>query len=170
MSDDNFQARIEQAETNWQSAAQGNPGDNTWGFFSYGDAPGGIGGGVGTFIWFPNRNEMLDFIATTLPYSPPGRSDQDWGSVASRTAAIVEEMKQGTIEDLVGVERLNEVLKTFSQIEWTGTFSELLTAEHSYATEVRAAFRNEDEDETSSAPIQPEEEEAFREFLETWGI
>ena len=122
------------------------------------------------FIWFPNRNEMLDFIATTLPYSQSGRSDQDWGPVASRTAAIVEEMKLSTTEDLVGVERLNEVLKTFSQIQWTGTFSELLTAEHSYANEVRAAFRHDGEEKTSGIPIQPGEEEAFREFLETWGI
>jgi hypothetical protein len=170
MSDDDLQSRIEQAETNWQSVAQGNPGDNTWGFFSYGDAPGGIGGGVGMFIWFPDRNEMLDFIATTLPYYPPGRGDLDWGSVASQSAAIVEEMKSADIDDAVGVERLNEVLRTFSQIEWTGTFEELLRGGHSYATEVRAAFRNEDEEGSSGAPIQPDEQEAFCEYLETWGI
>ena len=168
MSDDNLQARIEQAETYWQSAAQGNPGDNTWGFFSYASA--GIGGGVGMFIWFPNRNEMLDFIANTLPYSPPGRGDMDWGSVASRTTEIIEEMKRGTIEHSVWVERLNEVLKTFSQVQWMGTLKDLFRGEHSYAIEVRSAFRDEDDEETSGAAIQEEEQESFCEFLETWGI
>jgi hypothetical protein len=170
MSDDDLQSRIEQAETNWQSATQGNPRDNTWGFFSYSDAPAGIGGGVGMFIWFPNRNEMLDFIATTLPYAPAGQSNLDWGMVSSKTAAIVEEMKPGTIEDLIGVERLNEVLKTFSQIQWMGTFEELLRGGHSYAAEVREAFRDEDDEGSSGAPIQPDEQAAFCEYLETWGI
>ena len=122
------------------------------------------------FIWFPNRHEMLDFIATTLPYSPPGRSDPDWGPVAAITTAIVEEMISGTIDDAVGVERLNETLQTCSQIKWTGTFNELLTREHSYAIKVRMAFRDEDGDDTSGDPIQPNEKKAFCEFLETWGI
>ena len=170
MSDDNLQARIEQAEENWQSAAQGNPGDNNWGFFSYGDAPGGIGGGVGMFIWFPDRTEMLDFIANTLPYSPPGSSDIDWEAVASQTVAITDELKSGAINDEIGIDRLNEVLRTFSQVQWMGTPEDLFRGNHSYAIEVRSAFRDEGEDETSGAPMRPDEEQAFREFLETWGI
>ena len=166
ISHDDLQSRIEQAETNWRSVAIGNPGDNTWEFFSYGDAPGGIG----SFIWFPDRDEMLDFIATTFPYSPPGRSDFDWGSVASRTAAIVEEMKSGNIDDLVGVERLNEALRTFSQIKWMGTMEELLRGGNSYATEVRAAFRDENEEGSSDDAIQPGEKEEFGEWLVDWGF
>lgn len=164
-----LESRIEQAEANWQSVAAGNPGSNTWGFFSYSDGPAAAGGGVGIFTWFPDRNAMLDFMATTLPFSPPGRHDCDPAKVARETSAIVEELKNGSVSNAAGIERLNEVLQTFSQIQWMGTFNELLTGQHLYAVEVRAAFCRKEEGDDSGAPILPDEKEAFCEFLETWG-
>lgn len=181
MSDDILQARIDQAEANWHSCGQGDPELNSWGLFSYGDAPGGLGGGVGGFLWFPTRIEMLEFIASTLPYCPPGPISRDCEAVASETAAIIEQMKCGNVTDPVGIAELNKTLKHFSQITWTGTFRELLTEPHPYAVLVRTAFRSESHgqaesddpveagEQASGAPIPPAEEPAFREFLGTWG-
>ncbi len=114
-------SKAEQASRNWESVVQGAPGSNSWGFFSYGDAPGGIGGGVGTFVWFPTRDEMLSFIADTLPYEPGGSGNADWQAVASQTAAVTDQLKAKQLDDQVGVGQLNSILKTFSQIDISKT-------------------------------------------------
>jgi len=176
MFDSTLEERIEKAEMNWQSAYQGSPGvlnnqpEDVWGFFSYGDASPAIGGGVGLFVWFIDRNAMLEFIKDTLPYSPPGVSGCDWDEVASNTTDIVEKMNARLIEDQIGIQQLNEVLKTFSQIEWVGTFAELLQGDHPYAIEVRKEFHNRSNVNHSENQIQPEETKEFCKFLEEWGF
>lgn len=169
MSDYSLEKRIEKAENNWQSDELSNPRVNPFGFFCYSDASAAIGGGVGMFTWFPDRISMLDFIAETLPYCPPGQMGLDWGSVALGTEAIINEMKLGSIDDSTGVQRLNSVLKTFSQIEWLGTLNELLSGDHPYATQVRMEFRDQEDEQKSDKPIQIEEQESFFEFLAAWG-
>ena len=171
MSDDDLDSRIEQAEASWQEVSSGPPSDDCeWGFFSYGDAPPAIGGGVGMFTWFQDRNSMLDFIADTLPYYPPGQASLDPDEIAENTAAVVEKLRLGTISDLDGIKELNEVLVTCSQINWMGTVTDLLAGNHPYAIEVRQAFREDDEEETEGGPISTDEKEDFFEFLESWGI
>lgn len=176
MSDDMLEILIDKANDNWQSAMQGNPtdlsgpADKIWGFFSYGDAPPAIGGGTGVFVWFPDRISMLEFIKETLPYSPPGQYGLDWDEVAKNTATIIENMKVGSVTDCDGIRSLNEVLKTFSQIEWLGTFDELMNGDHPYITEVREEFRLRETGKKSNRPIKPEELDALREFLTDWGI
>ena len=164
-------SKAEQASRNWESVVQGDPESNSWGFFSYGDAPGGIGGGVGTFVWFPTRDEMLSFIADTLPYEPGGSGNADWQAVASQTAAVTDQLKSKAMDDQAGVEQLNQILKTFSQIEWMGTKEELLSGNHHYANEVRSAFwDSKGEDESPEKPIGKDEEQDFYEFLAHWGF
>lgn len=170
MDQDDLDERIEQAEASWQEISQGNPGDCEWGFFSYGDAPPAIGGGVGMFVWFPDRNSMLDFIANTLPYNPPGQGDLDPDEIAENTAAVVEKLRLGAISDLDGIKELNEVLVTCSQLNWMGTVNDLLTGSHPYAAEVRRAFREDGEEKLEGGPISKDEKGDFFEFLETWGI
>lgn len=180
MAEEDLDRRIERAEKNWQSATQGAPGDKTWGFYSYGDAPAGIGGGFGVFVWFPDRAAMLDFIADTLPYVQPGQSDKDWGEVAGQTEAIAQELKDGTTDDTAGIERLNRALVTFSQIEWMGTFDQLAASNETFPAAVRASFFDEDsteelQPETADArdavdPIPADRLQEFREFLLDWGI
>lgn len=169
--EDDLDERIERAEASWQEISQGPPSEDCeWGFFSYGDAPAAIGGGIGMFVWFPNRNSMLAFIANTLPYFPPGQSNLDFDEIAENTSAVVEKLRLGTISDLDGVKELNEVLVTCSQLSWMGTVNDLLTGNHPYALEVRAAFREDDEEATGGGPIGKDEKEDFFEFLESWGI
>lgn len=169
--DDDLDERIERAEASWQEVSSGAPPDDCeWGFFSYGDAPPAIGGGVGMFTWFPDRNSMLEFIEHTLPYFPPGQSNLDFDEIAENTAVVVEKIRLGAISDLVGIKELNEVLVTCSQLNWMGTVNDLLTGNHPYAIEVRAAFREDGEEETGGGPVSKDEKEDFFEFLESWGI
>jgi hypothetical protein len=169
--EDDLAERVETAEASWQEVSNGPPADDCkWGFFSYGDAPPAIGGGIGMFTWFPDRKSMLDFIANTLPYFPPGQSDLNPDEIAGNTATVVEKLRLGTISDLDGIKELNGVLVTCSQLEWIGTVNDLLTGNHPYAVHVREAFREDDEEEAEEAPIGKDEKEDFFEFLESWGI
>ena len=169
--DDDLDDRIERAEASWQEVSSGAPPDDCeWGFFSYGDAPPAIGGGVGMFTWFPDRNSMLEFIENTLPYNPPGASELDPDEIAENTAAVVEKFRLGTINDLDGIKELNEVLVTCSQLDWMGTVDDLLSGNHPYAVHVRQAFRDDEEEDSEGEPVEEDEKEEFFEFLESWGI
>jgi hypothetical protein len=168
---DDLEERLERAEASWQEVSNGPPADDCeWGFFSYGDAPPAIGGGAGMFTWFPDRNSMLDFIASTLPYFPPGRSTLDPEDISENTAVVVEKLRLGTISDIDGIKELNEALVTCSQLNWIGTVEDLLSGNHPYAIQVREAFREDDEEESEGVPISEDEKEDFYEFLEAWGI
>ena len=169
--DDDLEERIERAEASWQEVSSGAPPEDCeWGFFSYGDAPPAIGGGVGMFTWFPDRNSMLEFIEHTLPYNPPGQSDLDPDEIAENTAAVAEKLRLGTLGDLDGLKELNEVLVTCSQLDWMGTVDDLLSGNHPYAVHVRQAFRDDEDEEAEGGPTKEDEKEEFFEFLETWGI
>jgi hypothetical protein len=171
--DEALSEQFDDAQNISNEATSGNPGDLTWGFFSYGDAPPAIGGGLGMFTWFEDRETLLSFIADVLPYFPPGPSGSDFRGIEDKTREIIEEMRSGTISDLEGTERLNGVLKRFSQIEWIGTVDDLLSGSHPYAIEVRAAFRYDEEnpdDPDNGSAITEEEREDFFEMLDTWGI
>jgi hypothetical protein len=170
MSEDSIRAIMEQAVLNWQAAVHGNPGKNTWGFYSYHQSYG-ITGGFGSFIWFTDRSSMLDFFTTSLPYTTADCSThnpEEIAEIALRINDIIKEMKSGVVDDETAVLRLNEVLQSHIQIEWMGTVESLFRGEHPYAFKVRSSFRDENAD--PGAPIKPEEQEEFCEFLEEWGI
>jgi hypothetical protein len=170
-STDSLQAAIDIAENLWSESERDPEDGKWWGFFCYGDASAPIGGGNGSFVWFPDRDEMLDFIRQVLPYSPPGRSDMDWEKVAKETEAIIDQMRGGDIDDKAATNHLNEALRSFSQIEWIGTFDDLLEGSHSYARLVRTEFRDSVEDATKqSDPIDEIELKDFKEFAALWGI
>lgn len=167
---DDLEARVKDAEARWQATVLGNPGECEWGFFSYGDAPAAIGGGIGMFAWFSDRQSMLDFIASSLPYCPPGPSHLDPDEVATRTSTIVAKLKLGTVSDPEGINELNTALVNCSQLTWMGTVTDLLTGDHPYALEVRQAFHDSVDDEPSSAPIDEGRTQEFFEFLQEWGF
>jgi hypothetical protein len=169
--EDDLDDRAERAEASWQEVSSGAPPDDAeWGFFSYGDAPAAIGGGVGMFTWFPDRASMLEFIEETLPYYPPGQSNLDADEIAENTSAVVEKLRLGTLTDEDGRQHLNRVLETCSQLEWIGTVKDLLTSDHSYLDKVRRTFREDEGDDADGGPISEDEREEFFEFLDAWGI
>jgi hypothetical protein len=169
--EDDLDDCAERAEASWQEVSSGAPPENCeWGFFSYGDAPPAIGGGVGMFTWFSDRASMLEFIEETLPYYPPGQSDLDANEIAGNASAVVEKLRLGTLTDEDGRQQLNKVLETCSQLNWIGTVSDLLSGKHPYVVEVRKTFRDDEDDDADGGPIGEEEKEEFFAFLDTWGI
>ena len=174
--------RIEKAEAKWQqhySSEEALP-SNPWGFFSYRDAPGAIGGGVGAFVWFATRNEALDFIAEVLPFSPPGSSTADWDAVATDTRQIVDKMKAGTLDDSDGVAALNKSLRTFSQISFFGHEQSILIGDGKFPRSLRAQYLNErasddaakyDEDgETDVPAISSADQDDFQSWMGSYGF
>jgi hypothetical protein len=83
---------------------------------------------------------------------------------------VVEKLRIGTSTDHYGIQHLNKVLKTCSQLNWIGTVTNLLEGDHPYAVEVRSAFRSDDDEEADGGPIDEDEREEFFEFLASWGI
>ena len=171
MTQDSTEEKIEKANARWETAVTVPEDNSWWGFYAYGDAPPAIGGGFGSFVWFPERADMLEFIAQVLPYSPPGRSDLDWGDVARGTESIIEQMSANLIDDETAVSQLNSALVSFSQFEWLGTFGDLLAGDHNYAKSVREEFwsMNDEREAESSREIDAQATDEFKEFLSSWG-
>jgi hypothetical protein len=167
-----MEEKINRAKALWQSAQTEPDEVNIWGFYSYGDAPPAIGGGVGSFAWFETRNELLQFIRDVLPYSPPGSSGADWNNVETDVHQIIAQAVEGKIDDRRAVEALNDALKTFSQIEWLGTFDDLIRSSHPFAERIRLEFweLEEEDNKADRQTISDDEIAAFRQFLAEYGI
>lgn len=171
MTDEEYDAICEQADKLWLEAHDEKPNDSFWGMYSYGDAPGGIGGGVGSFVWFPSEDLLLDFIAAVLPFSPPGPASMDHALTAKKVKEIVEQVRSGDSDLNVSRAELNDVLKRYSQIEWFGTFEELRSGESDYSKKVLERFRYmEDEDEGPPRELSDQEVDEFIDFLREYGI
>ena len=164
-----LQEKIDLAQNLWADTKNVPQSPSWWGFYSYGDAPPAIGGGIGSFVWFSQRSEMLKFIVEVLPYAPPGRADLDWDAVAHETAAIIDQMSANLLDDETAISKLNATLVTFSQIEWMGTYTDLLAGDHAYAKDVRAAYWSEN-GENKTDKIEASSMRDFEEFLSTWGV
>jgi hypothetical protein len=167
-------ARCDAADKAWAELPAREPQPETWGMYSYGDAPPAIGGGVGAFVWFETREELLAFVGSVLPFSPPGPSNRDFLKVESDARALVAEVRSVTCDLECVRERLNGVLSDFSRIEWWGQFHDLCAGRHPYAQAVIASFREslaeDGEDTVVKGPIREDELGEFKLYLETYGL
>src|SRR5207249_3809540 len=114
-----------------------------------GDAPAGIGGGVGCFLWFQSRAGLLDFIANHLTFWVPGPADVDPGRVWSEVKKIVSEVENGQLTISEAIRRLNSALRHFSQIKWIGTSQDLIAGAGDFERELHGWFR---EDQNTDVP------------------
>ena len=142
-----------------------------FGFFTYGDAPGGIGGGIGVYLWFANEKEALDYIEQVLPFDPPGPASMSPELVASEVQKIIEKRLNPAGEDEYEIEEfisdLNIALKRFSQIEWMGQFEDLISGEiqTDFVKHVRKTFFDNLGQDPYTGPIKDEDIEAFKNSL-----
>ena len=160
------------AQAKWEEIIDRRPNDESIGFYSYGDAPPAIGGGSGCFTWFSDREEMYDFIAAVLPFNPPGPASTDHLETQKQVkAAILRHSGKATSEEELRRE-LNAILKSYSQIDWFGTFGALKAATGDFAAKVVARFRDEDDEDEAEkpSPIGNEEEDDFLEYLGEYGL
>jgi hypothetical protein len=160
------------AEQAWQNYNIPEINADTWGMFSYGDAPAGIGGGTGCFMWFATREGMLEFVTDVFPFSPPGPNGSDELAVVREVKRIIEQLLAGQLSGEGGRELLNRALQHYSQIEWWGTFDALCSGQHLYAQKVIQYFRESlgsSHKADIHTPIKVGEIESFKAFLQDFG-
>lgn len=131
------------------------PTEDAWGIESYGDAPGGIGGGEGAFLWFDTQGELLDFTGRLLPFFAPGSGPLGPIEVAQKSASIIEQVQNGELSMDEAMGPLNRALRNFSQIRWWGQLKELLSGDREFENMIRSRFRyglSESDGDTSPIP------------------
>ena len=182
----------QQADDQWARAAGYPAQSSSWGFFSYLDiAPGLCGAGVGGFTWLDSAEDLFDFLVRVAPASTRMQPDKKQAAASAIQAAIDS---QGPIDafalDAVR-EAANGQLANHLQINWIGSYQDLLHGNDRYALFVRARFheaRDEDGEEDApdtesverdspldvlrakGQPISAEQEEDFGDFLAEFGL
>ena len=146
------------------------PTENSWGFFAYDDAPGGIGGGSGMFCWFESRDKMCDFIERypllfQSSYEPEDDDKARIDDIERSVRAAIEEFRRNADKCEKVLEDINRKLRRIEQIKWWGSFSELLSGDHWFAKELRSHVMEGD----GSSALPEEQREEFVEFLQGYG-
>ena len=169
----NSELLTEQAQAVVERTIGRDPQKHPWGLFFWGDAPGGIGGGVGCFQWFDSREELLAFVSDYSPALYCSFEEEDeWIEFRVRLRAIAKSFSDDSVR---GLEEFNTVLKGLLQIDWIDSFDELCKGEESFCRKVRAWFRDADdideaEELSSQEAIDLEEVQDFIESLEQYGF
>ena len=135
-----YDERREAAQDACAESSGRDPREHPFGFFAYGDAPGGIGGGTGVFQWYDSRDALLTDIASHITYANPGPSSSDVTQVDAAVKKAVAEFSKTDqpLQNLIVI--LNPILRRYSQFEWIGTFDSLKSADGEFETRV-AHFR-----------------------------
>ena len=175
----------EEAMEAWVEANECIPASEHWGFFSMDESPVGIGG----FTWFPTKQDMLQFFWEIIPPAMANESLSKVRSLCRNCRAHVRrhELGETSLEQLV--EELNQSLKGATQIQWVGTFREMIAGRtlfcqilrakfHAYRAESPVDAEHEMIDEDSSprllkrygTPVDDADLEEFMDFLGEWGL
>jgi hypothetical protein len=174
MSTGEYRRRVKEAANAGIHAVNAKPQPDDWGLFAYSDAPPAAGGGAGLFHWFDTKAQLLDFVKRHLTFASPGHSDIDPGRVAFEAERLIDAMGADPTPGLMEAARLdlNKTLRTFTQIEWWGSYEALLRGHHPYARVVRAWFRNAADQPGDAArrPIGEDEAAAFIASLQAYGF
>jgi hypothetical protein len=170
--DDQILALYEAANERWGDDTLREPKATSWGMYSYGDAPAAIGGGMGAFTWFDNKTSLLKFVAEVLPFCPPGPRMSDPLAVDAKVREVLAGVRAGDIDLEKARRKLNVVLRSYSQIEWIGTFKGLKDGDGTYARKLVKEFRRSCDLPVGAAPvaITRSQVEDFKEFLAEYGI
>ena len=163
ISDDQFDALRDESEQKSAEYFSVIPESSTWGVLTYGDGPGGIGGGVPAFLWFASKEDMFDYIGRLLPHYPPGPASADLTKICQTTMHIVSKWSDDEITLESALSQLNIALKQHSQIDWCGQFEELLSGDSEIAQSVRRRHNpvNEESEDSDDRAITADEQEVF---------
>jgi hypothetical protein len=167
--DTELEALMEKATYACQDASGGVPDALDWGAWMYSDAHPAFGGGIGGFVWFDTRDQMLAFFREHLAYLDPGiQARNNAYQIAEACQAIVDTVQDGSIELRVGMTRLNHVVRGLTVIQWWGRLEDLYTSDAAFPSDLRSRFRREAmHSNDNSSQITPDEEPAFAQFLRT---
>jgi hypothetical protein len=159
------EALTEQSNERLNESAQRDPRVCGWGLFAWGDAPPACGGGCGCFQWFASRSELLEFITD---WSAAGFMTFDEESEWLQQRDCLRAIAAGMNDDPAGqLQGFNEELRGLLQIDWIGTYGELLAGEHPFSRRILKAFS--EEQDRPFEPVAIQSEEAFLAFLRNYG-
>lgn len=172
---DEFSARMEMI---FEAAYERVPEFSDWGYCFYGDAPAGIGGGVSGFAWFSSQEDMYQAVAEYQTWVCPGPVANDQDAVDAQVKAIMRSLQAGEVDGEKAREQLNAALRGYSQIEWWGTYGDLVRGESEFARQARASFRltvsdqgsTDEDDPAIQQPLREDEQAEFSEWLGTYGL
>jgi hypothetical protein len=158
---------IDKATHACQMASGVAPEPLAWGAWMYSDAHPAMGGGVGGFVWFDTKVEMLAFFREHLAYLDQGiLARDDAPAIAEACQAIVDTVQDGSVEMRVGMTRLNHVVRGLTVTQWWGRLEDLHTSDTAFACDARCRFRKEIAGvRVDSSQIIATEEVVFSEFL-----
>jgi hypothetical protein len=143
------------------------PVPGQWGAWMYSDAHPAMGGGVGGFVWFQTRDEMLAFFREHLAYLDPGiQARNNAADIAAACQAVVDAVTDGSLELRVGMTRLNHLVRGLTVIQWWGCLEDLHTSDAAFPCEVRSRYRNDILNVKGDSSELPQQEHSqFAEFL-----
>lgn len=111
MSDEELEKRSEVAKDVAQAASEHPPDSGTWGIYTYGDGPGGIGGGVGSFLWFESDTALFEFVSTHLAHFAPVPITSRVEPILAEVHTIIEGLKHHELEQEPARLTLNTALR-----------------------------------------------------------
>jgi hypothetical protein len=156
------------------STADVTPAAGKHGFFSCGDAPGGIGGGIGIFVWFNDEDSLLNYIGKVLPFTPPGPHGANVDEVEARVLEVLERKHNASTELTFAqvIEQLNPILKGFSQINWMGVYESLIVpvVDDEFRQRLRVDLFESLEISPYDGQLQDQHLEDFNEMLQGYGF
>jgi hypothetical protein len=169
LDDDSLTEAMDNATHACQMASGNVPEPLHWGAWMYSDAHPAMGGGVGGFVWFGTRNEMLTFFREHLAYLDPGiQSRNNPYEIAKACQGIIDTVRDGSVEMRIGMARLNHLVRGLTVIQWWGRLEDLYTSDAAFPCDVRSRFRKEGTNvKDDSSQIAEDEETAFAQFLKT---
>lgn len=167
--DTEIQEAIEKATYACQMASGNVPEPLHWGAWIYSDAHPAMGGGVGGFVWFESRDEMLAFLEQHLAFLEPGvEGREDAFELHDACKSVVGAVRNESLPLRVAMTRLNHLVRGLSVIKWWGRMEDLLTGEEAFPCEVRCRFRGKPSNGThDSPPIEEADQVEFADFLRT---
>ncbi|MFH0879845.1 MAG: hypothetical protein V2A34_09045 [Lentisphaerota bacterium] len=167
---------FEEADVAATSALNTPVGEKSWGLFVQKANPEPGIDERGHFLWFENREELLEFMSRHLVrwISLGGGEVEDLPKICDEAVTLVKKVTDRQVRLSAALEELSDWLYEFNmEITWAGSFQELLTGLDEFPMAVRSWFRRILDDEIrsevrpeDSLPIRKDESENFQEALE----
>ena len=127
--------------------------------------------GVGCFAWFESSGALLAFIARYQAWIGAPEGSEGPAKKAEQVQRVIARLQAQETDTEQARPQINELLLTFSQIEWWGHADELLAGDGDFALELREWYREFSRMEpVDASPIAAAEAQEFFYALQVCGV
>lgn len=105
-----------------------NPKHYSYGYFAYGDAPGGIGGGMGVCLWFKDYDEMEKFFIEQdlLNQGWLTEDESDYEKILNQVKDGLKLLRSSNLDEAKkGFDLVNQALVKRIQLAWYCSFQDV---------------------------------------------